>query len=257
MTLKSLFGCISISTMLLAAPSLADNPTNAVGTRAAGNLPEQILASYDWIQTLSCEVQKDVSVPTGQSRKLSRFYYEAPNRLHVENVNTPQRTVIADGAYFYSYSSDDERGYSCRMDELPPELATTIRRIPGTAVAELAPLIGASETDLTPNRDYPIRKGYSLGQGFVVVSLNEKGQLARIEQFRDPAMKQLVSTTAYGAYRHVGPEIWLPCWQQTTRYQGRVRTEETIRLTNLYVNKPIASQMFTAGLYFPGVEFGK
>lgn len=54
----------------------------------AETVRERVLAAYDAVQTLSCEIRRDTPLPDGQVlRMLSRVYYQRPDRLHVENFS--------------------------------------------------------------------------------------------------------------------------------------------------------------------------
>lgn len=61
---------------------------------------ERLIASYDAVEAAQVEVRRDMQGPGGNGRRLSRVFFQRPDRLHVESVTPPRRRIVADGAMF-------------------------------------------------------------------------------------------------------------------------------------------------------------
>lgn len=222
---------------------------------SAETLVDKLLASYGRIRTVSCEVRKVTESSAGKIRSLSRVYYKKPNRIHVDNIEPLKRRIIADGSHLYSYIEGDPKGFSRSIDKLDDDMAMSLRKVPGTAMDHLLRLKGVSEQNLDPEQGFPVRKGYKTSKVFVVLSLDARGRLARIEFYGDPAMKNKTAQYDYSHFHEVLSDVWIPCLHKVTATIGNVKSKETIRITNLTVNKPIAKSLFVAAPFFKNVEF--
>jgi outer membrane lipoprotein-sorting protein len=108
----------------------------------AQTLAERLLAQYDAVRSLSCEIRKDVSGAAGTVRTLSRVYYERPDRLNVENFTPVKRRIVCDGTNFFSYVEGDSKGFTRPVAELDEIMLLQLRKIPGTAADHLFRLRG-------------------------------------------------------------------------------------------------------------------
>ena len=222
---------------------------------SAQTLAERILASYDSVRSVSCEIRKDSEAGGKTMRMLSRVYYEKPDRLHVDQPAPIPRRIVADGKTFYSYIEGDPKGFSRPIEKLDEEMLTNLRKVPGTAMDHLLKLKGIAETNLEPTAEFTERKGYDTGRLFVVLSLDATGRLARIEYFSSPAMKETTLRCDYSDFQQVAGGLWMPCLHRSVLNLGGVETKETSRIDNLSVNQPIPPNLFVAGPFFKGVEF--
>ena len=221
----------------------------------AQTVAERIYQSYNGVTSVVCQVRKDTESPVGKMRTLSRVYYQKPDRLHVENAAPIKRRIVCDGEVFYSYIEGDPRGFSRPVRLLDEEMQIQLRKVPGTAMDHLHRLQGLPETDIEATDEYPVRKGYRKGDLFVVLSLDAEQRLARIEFYRDEAMKERTAEYRYSSFKEVLPGAWIPLLSEGSMDAAGTTTRETSRVDNLVVNGPIAENLFVAGPFFKDVRF--
>jgi hypothetical protein len=224
-------------------------------TASAETLAERILASYDPVQTVNCQIRKDSEAGGKTMRMLSRVYYEKPDRLHVDQPAPIPRRIVADGTTFYSYIEGDPRGFSRPVEKLNEEMTINLRKVPGTAMDHLMKLKGIAETNMEPTVEFPERKGYDSGKLFVVLSTDATGRLVRIEYYSSPAMKETTLQCDYSDFKQVAGGAWIPCLHRAFLKVGGVESRETTRVDNLVVNQPIPPGLFVAGPFFKDVDF--
>ncbi|MBP7828479.1 MAG: hypothetical protein KA248_01035 [Kiritimatiellae bacterium] len=222
----------------------------------AQTLAQRVLAAYDAVHSVSCEVRRDTETAGGNSsRALSRVYYQRPDRLHVENVTPVKRRIVSDGQTFFSYIEGDPKGFSRPVSQLNEEMTIQLRKVPGTAMDHLMKIGDAAEAELPAAGEFPVRRGYEVGRLFVVLSADPEGRLARIEFFDSPEMNNRTAQYEYSAFQEAAAGAWIPCLHRGTLWAGGVETRETVRIGNLIVNGPIAPGLFVAAPFFKGVEF--
>ena len=221
----------------------------------AGTLAERILASYEPVRSVTCEIRKDTETSANKIRTLSRVYYQKPDRLHVENVSPLKRRIVADGTSFFSYIDGDPQGFSRPIVKLNEEMLIQLHKVPGTVMDHLMKLKGVTETSMEATPDFPERKGYDTGKLFVVLSMDKLGRLARIEFYATPEMKSKTAQYDYSDFQEVAGGAWIPCLHQAILNNAGVEARETVRVDNLSVNTPIPANLFVAGPFFQGVKF--
>ena len=227
-----------------------------LSNRAPGQtLAERILASYDPIQSVSCEIRKDSEAGGGKMRMLSRVYFEKPDRLHVDQPTPIPRRIVADGKTFYSYIDGDPKGFSRPIEKLNEEMLINLRKVPGTAMDHLMKLKGIAETNIEATAEFPERKGYDAGKLFVVLSMDTTGRLARIEYFLSSAMRETTLQCDYSDFQQVAGGAWIPCLHRAVLKVAGVESKETSRIDNLSVNHPIPKNLFIAEPFFKKVCF--
>ena len=228
----------------------------AVCPARAATVLERVLKPYDSIQSLSCEIRRDTPLPDGQTlRLLSRVYYQRPDRLNVENVSPVQRRIVSDGSVFRSYTEGAAKGFSRPVKDLDEEMLRNLRMVPGSAANMLDVLKGSKEVPLDPTAEFPARAGYDNGKSFAILSLDDKGRLARFEIYSSASLTDLLTRTDFSAFQEVIPGVWIACLQQSkVTLQGMERTETT-RVDNIVANGEIPASLFEAGPFFAGVEF--
>ena len=227
----------------------------SLGPARSETLVERLLQGYESIQTVTCELRRDVVSPSGKLRMLSRVHYQRPDRLHVENAAPVHRRIMADGTTFFSYADGDPKGFSRPIEQLDEAMLIGLRKVPGTAMEYLLRLRGVAETNLPATAEFPVRRGYAAPKVFAVLSLDATGRLARIEFFATPEMKTQTAQYDYSAFREVLPGVWLPCLHQGHLNLGGAESLETTRVDNLSVDAPLAPSLFVAGPFFKGVKF--
>ena len=227
---------------------------SSLGARAE-TLAEKLLAEYDGVQSVSCQIRKDTTGPAGTVRMLSRIFYQKPDRLFVENATPVKRQIVSDGTNFCSYIQGDPKGFARPVAKLDNDMAIELRKVPGTAMDHLARLRGIAESDLPATNGIPVRKGYDAGKVFVVLGLDPTGRLCRVEFYTAPDMKQKNGQYDYSQFQKASERAWIPCLHRGVFRIGDVESEEVVRVDNLELNKPIAPDNFAPGPFFKGVEF--
>ena len=224
----------------------------------AATVAEQLLAGYERIESVSCDVRKDTeasAASAARGRVLSRVYYRRPDRLHVDNHQPLKRTIVADGTNFFSYVAGDPKGFSRPVNRLESEMLIGLRKVPGSAMDHLLRLRGIAETNLPPAPDLPVRRGYATTNLFAVLSLDATGRLARVELFADSSMADCRARCDYSRFVEAAPDVWLAALHQSTARMGGAEFRETSRFDNLVVNRPMAPTLFNPALFFKDVRF--
>lgn len=222
---------------------------------SASTLVDELLAEYETIQSVSCDVRRDTESSGQKMRTLSRVFFQAPDKLHVDNVTPLPRRIVSDGITFFSYVNGDPKGFSRPVSKLENDMLISLRKVPATAMDHLLRLRGMAETNLPATSAFPIRKGYNTGKMFALLSLDASNRLARIEMFTAPDLKQTIARIDYGNFTEAAPGIWLSRLHQSTMWLGGTESKETSRFDHLAVNQPIAQNLFKAALYFKDIEF--
>ena len=224
-------------------------------------LAERLLADYAKIESVSCEVRREVEVQGKPMRTLSRVHYQRPDRLHVESPAPFKRRIVADGTMFYDRLEEAPRGFAKAIADLDEARLIQLRKVPGTAMDHLMRLKGTPEEEMEGSAEYPVRRGYASGAGYLVLALDAQQRLARIELFSGEDRSSPSATFAYSRFAEAVPGVWIPQLHvASVRVEGET-VEERIRIENLRVNQPIAERLFDAAAFFAGVEwvddFGK
>jgi hypothetical protein len=222
---------------------------------SADSVVERLIASYDAVESVQVEIRRDTHGPGGRSRRLSRVYFQRPDRLHVETVTAPRRRIVADGAMFYSYIDGDPKGYACPIEALEGDWLISLRQAPGTPMDHLLRVRGLPEESLPGADNFPVRVGLRAAARYVVLNLDPTGRLARVEFFTDPSMSSLLARYEYENYVEPLPGVWFPLLQKAGIIVDGRETVETTRLSNLAVNQPIPAPLFRHDTFFDGVVF--
>ena len=225
------------------------------GALRAETVAERLLADYEKVQSVSCEIRRDVESSGRKMYWLSRVYFQRPDRLHADNVAPLPRRIVADGTTFFSYAEGDRKGFSRPIARLDADMLLGLRKIPGTAMDHLLRLRGVAETNLPATADFPVRRGYAAPKTFVVLSLDATQRLSRVEFFAAADQRQKTAQDDYSAVREALPGVWIPCLHKAEFNLGGVESRETTRVNNLAVNQPIPARFFDAALFFKKVEF--
>ncbi|MCX6998178.1 MAG: hypothetical protein NTV49_14115 [Kiritimatiellaeota bacterium] len=225
------------------------------GTLRAETAAEQLLAGYERVRSVSCEIRRDMETSTQKLRWLSRVYFQRPDRLHVDNSAPLPRRIVADGTNFFSYAEGDRKGFSRPIAELDTDMLLSLRKVPGTAMEHLLRLRGIAETNLPATAEFPVRRGYAAPKTFVVLSLDASNRLARVEFFAQADQRQKTAQYDYSAFQEVAPGAWIPCLHKGVFNLGGVESRETTRVNNLAVNQAIPPKFFDHGPFFQKVEF--
>lgn len=221
----------------------------------ASTLAEMLLASYDTVTNLQCEIRKEIAAGDAKVKRLSRVYFSRPDRLHVDGVAPVRRRIVADGKQLCSYIDGDPMGYRKPIDQLDEDWVISLRQVPGTPMDHLLRLRGVPEEVLAAEERFPVRRGYQVGALYAVLSQDSSGRLARIEFFRKVGEGETTASYTYEHFEEKAPGAWIPMVQRARIQQGVQSSEEVTRLTNCRVNEPIPEGLFDPGAFFPGVRW--
>ena len=247
--MKSIHRILSVSLLLALPAAAADEGT-------APSLADTLCSMYSQIESVSCEISKTSKGGGRTMRMLSRVHYKAPNRVHVENVSPIKRTIIADGEKLYYHESGVPRGFSRPIDQLSDTWLAPLRNIPGTALEHLFPLRGLPETVLPPSAAESQRRGYQVGEVYVVLSADAENRLHRIDFFKSDAMEAKTGEYTFTHFKEVIPGCWVPTQHKATLFLPADEVVvETRRVSNLAVNGAIPDHLFNHELFFKDVEF--
>ncbi|MDD4869978.1 MAG: hypothetical protein PHR77_05410 [Kiritimatiellae bacterium] len=219
-------------------------------------LAKQLYATYENIETVSCQIRKTTEAGGSSVTLLSRVYYKRPDHIHVENVSPAKRRIIADGKKLFYHEENVSRGFSRPITELEPDWLSHLRSIPGTPMEHLYKLKDLSETSLPGTSDFPVRKSYQASKVFVVLSCDANGRAVQIEFFKSSDMKEKTAQFKYSDFYKVSDNCWIPrLHKAVVSMPDGEKVTETRRIDNLEVNKPIADKIFSADLFFKNLEF--
>lgn len=221
----------------------------------AETLAEKLIAEYEQIHTLTCDIRRDTESGDTRITTLSHVTYQRPDRLHVENVTPLNRTIVADGTNFFSYIDGDPKGFSRPIDQLNEDMLISLRKVPGTAMDHLLRLKGVPENSMEPEKDFPVRKSYDAGKVFVVLSMDPEGRLARIEFYPSKEMKEKTAQYDYSQFQEALPGVWIPTLHRVSYSQGGVDASESSRVDNLRINPSVNPELFDPDRYFVNIKF--
>lgn len=232
--------------LLTASVFATDEPT----------LAEMLISEYNKIETISCEIRKITKADKNTIRMLSHVHFKKPDRIHVDNISPVKRTIIADGKKLYYYEKGLPHGFSRPINDLSEIWLRSLRNVPGTALEHLHNLRGIEEQSLSSTDHNLIRRGYQTKTMFVVLTCDLPNRLIGIDFFKTSSMKNKIAHYIYSAFQKVSDDCWIPTLHKATLWlpDGK-QIEETRRVSNLNVNKPIAEKMFDANLFLENVDF--
>jgi hypothetical protein len=222
---------------------------------SAQTLVDTLLAGYDRIQSVTCDVVKDAESDGRTLKTLSHVYYQKPDRLHVENIAPIQRRIVADGTHFYSFITGDPKGFARPISRLEADMLVSLRKVPASPMEHLLRLKGLAETNLPSLPDFPVRRGYAAAKTFVTLALDASNRLARIEFHPDAACTTVSARCDYSGYKEALPGVWLMTVHTSTFNLAGLESHETSRYHNLIVNGAIAPNLFNPRLFFKDVSF--
>jgi outer membrane lipoprotein-sorting protein len=219
-------------------------------------IAEQLCKNYARIKTLSCEIRKTTKSEGLTIRLLSRVHYQYPDHIHVDNAAPVKRTIIADGQKLYYYQDGMPLGFSRPVSELSPTWLRSLRNIPATPIEHLLPLKGIKEDKLPAASKDQIRRGYPVKTLYIVLTVDNKMRVDRVEFFKSSQMKTKTAEYTYSKQQEVLPGCWIPTIHKATLYLPNEKTaHETRIIANLAVNKTIPSKIFDHQLFMQKVKF--
>ena len=125
-----------------------------VSVLRAGTVWERVDKPYEAIQSLSCEIRRDMPVGDGGSaRMLSRVYFQRGDRMHVETFSPLARRIVCDGTTFRSHMAGMARGFGAPVSQLKDDMLGNLRSVPASPEMALRQLTDTPETRLEPVAD--------------------------------------------------------------------------------------------------------
>ncbi len=226
-----------------------------VGMVRSETLAERLLASYEAVQSVSCELRRETRSEGGNVlRILSRVHWRHDDRLHAETVSPLRRRVVADGETLFSYIEGDPMGFARPIERLDPDWLVSLRKIPGTPTEFLLRLQGVPETVLAPAPEFPVRRGYATPRLFVVLAVDTEGRVGRVETYRDAETGEPLSVHRFEQWE-AREGAWFSLRQETVTSMDGGRVRETVQILRLEVNPVLPAPLFQPQRFFRGVRF--
>ncbi len=225
------------------------------GAHAESTWLADLLAGYARIETVSCDVRRDVSNQDGDIRWLSRVLFQQPDRLHVENFSPLPRRIIADGAVMYQHNEGHPRGFRRAINDLDETMLLNLRRVPGTLMEHLLRLQQVDEIVLSREDDGSVLRAYKVDDVYVVIQADERDRLTEIRFYAGPDREQLTGSVICTHFEEVLDGVWIAMRHQVEVTAVGVTTRERVRFSNYEVNVDIPDRLFDADLFFDGVRW--
>jgi hypothetical protein len=243
--MKTILLTLSVGTLLVSAASAR-----------AETLVDTLLAQYDKVTSVTCEVRKQIEGEENKVRMLSRVHWQRPDKIHVENFSPLERRYVADGERLFYYVKGDPKGFSRRIENLDSDWLISLRKVPGSPMDILLLVENTEEIDLPSTANYPVRKGYETENAFAVLCLDDTGRLVHVDVYRSPAMEYKTAEYDYKQYEEAIEGVWIPMLHEVSvdNLDGMERGERT-RFDHLEVNISVPERLFVAEPFFKGVEF--
>lgn len=227
----------------------------AMHVAAESTLVDQLLAQYEQIESVTCDLRRDVTQGDQEIRWLSRIYFQRPDRLNVKNHAPLPRRIVSDGTALFQHNRDQPRGFRQAVDELSEAMLLSLRRVPGTPMEHLARLRDVPEKVLDGAGEFPVRRAYATAKIYAVLHADEAGRLGRLELFDATDRSRLTGEIDFSAFVEVLAGVWIPMRQDARFYLGDLTVQESVRLSQYTVNVPIPADRFEPAAFFQDVEW--
>lgn len=226
------------------------------GSAQAERLVDQLMAQYAKIESVQCDIRRDVANEDGQMRWLSRVYFQQGDRLHVENFSPLPRRIIADGQTMFQHNEGQPRGFRRPIVELNETMQQGLRRVPGTLMDHLF-RIGDAEEEVLPDGDdaFPIRRGYATESIYAVLHVDDDLRLGRLELFDAHDHEKRTGVIECESFIEAAPGVWIALIHRGRFQLGGMENSETTRITNYAANTPLADHLFNADAFFRDVRW--
>ncbi len=232
--------------------------SNLVTAEPGGRLVDQLIQANRRIHSLQCDIRREVESAGKITTTLSRVSFQRGDRLCVETVTPTPRRIVVDGTAIHKWIDGHPKGVRLPLEDATSAELLQVRRVPASGEEYLLLLKDAPETALPPTPEFPTRRGYSASapHPFVVLSLDDKGRLSRVE-FLDPDNHdKRLTRVDFGGWREAAPGLWIACTQLTeTRARNGVSSHETLRVSRLKVNEEIRKHTFSPAHWADDIEF--
>lgn len=226
------------------------------GLAFAQSTVSNLIAAFDVIDRVQCDVRRDTEAGVQRGRMLSRVSFARPDRLHVDNISPLPRRIVCDGTNFFSYVEGDPTGFSRPVSALDPSMLFGLRALPGTPMEHLLRLQGRPETNLPPAPGFS-RCVRILGPApQATLAFDIQGRLVRFEIFDDPASSQPMAVWDYAGFIEPAPGVWIPTLHKAVMHMGGGGgARETSRFENYRVGATLDPSLFDPARHFRSVMF--
>jgi len=229
----------------------------AMGEDVAIPLVDRLIEANGKIQSMRCDIRREVEVKDRLVSTLSRIWFARPDHLHVETVTPNPRRIVVDGEAIYKWIDGQSEGVRIPLAEAPEAELLQVRRLPASGEEYLLRLKGAPETPLPAEDGFTVRRAYTPAapHPYTIVALDEEGRLARIELFNPEDHSHRLSRVDFGGWKDIG-DFWIATVQLTeARGRDNVALYETLRVSQLKINETIDPTQFEAATWAKGVAF--
>lgn len=240
-----------LGTLMVAGTAWGSDPTERT-------LVEDLIASCETIQTMRCDVRREVEVDGELQTSLSRVWFQRPDHLRVRAVSPQPRGIVVDGTAIYKWIEGQGGGVKIPLEEAPRAELIQVRRVPATGQEYLLHVQDRPETVLPAQPGFPVRRGYAQPAPlpYTVVSMTADNRLGRIELFASSAQTNRMLKVDYSGWKEVAQDTWIPCTQETTGYRREGSAIfETLRAGGIVVNRKIDATHFDHKAWAKGVTF--
>lgn len=227
----------------------------AQGAQAETSWLKELLEGYARIQSVTCDVRRDVSNEDGDIRWLSRVHFQQPDRLHVENFSPLPRRIIADGERMYQHNEGHPRGFRRAIEDLDETMVINLRRVPGTLMEHLVRLQDAEEVELPSDNDDSVLRGYEVEDVYVVIETDSLDRLTQMRFYTGPDRNVLTGTVNCSHFEEVLDGVWIAMRHQVYVTADGRTSRERVRFSNYEVNVDVPDRLFDATLFFEGVRW--
>ncbi len=216
----------------------------------AGEEVDRLLAGYSNIDTVTCQIRRTKKGELGKMTFLSRVYWTGKDQLHAEGIAPMKRRTIVDGKRLWQYVEGDPKGFSRPIEELSDQMIISLKMVPGTAMDHLLRLKGLEEQTVPDDDAGRKRIGIRTDAQYVLLSLDDKGRLIRLQFFKTPAMNELMAQYDYSDFTEAAPDSWVPLKHMIIQHGEKSDFEETVKIDRYIANKPVATSLFIASSFF-------
>lgn len=221
----------------------------------AGPAVSNLVANYERVASVRCDVRREATGPQGTVRRLSRVVWERPERLLSENFSPVRRRVVSDGTNFFSHVEGDPFGFSRPVTELDEDMRRPLSVVPGSPMDLLLRWVEAPEREETPPSN-GWRRVIVEGQPPGVVLLDEAGRPVRIEVLRPGGGTTPLAVWTYSRWVRTPSGVWMATRHDAELYGDMEPLREITLFENYRADTPVAATEFSEAIRaFRGVRF--
>ncbi len=221
----------------------------------AGPAVSNLVAAYEPIASVRCDVRREVAGPHGTVRRLSRVVWARPERLYSENFSPVRRRVVSDGTNFFSHVEGDPFGFSRPVAELDEDMRRPLSVVPGSPMDLLLRWVDAPERE-----EAPISNGWRRvvvdGQPPGSIVMDEAGRPVRIEVVRSEGGISPLAVWTYDRWVRTPSGVWIATRHEAVMTGGSEPLREVTFFENYRADVTVAATEFQEAIRaFRNVRF--